>query len=265
MSYKRTILGQLRLIKFLASENSIWITLAVAFKDSFKIRQLVTVRVFGCDVTIRTSTPDIEVARSTLGGEFESASASYPKESKGLIVDAGGYIGTAAIAFARMYPAATIVTVEASGENFRVLQQNVARYPNIKAFHAALVPFASEKTVQLFSRGTGEWGFSVISDAKDGTAIFSQEVATLDVPTILSKFGHSSIMILKMDIEGAELGFLSAPKTWLPITGIYLVELHERIIKGCEAAFLESSRGRFIYKLSGEKFASVNPEHFLKS
>jgi FkbM family methyltransferase len=265
MSYKRTILGQLRLIKFLSSENSIWLTLKVALKDSFGIRQFVTIKIFGCDVTIRTSTPDIEVARSTLGGEFESASASYPKESKGLIIDAGGYIGTAAIAFARMYPAATIVTVEASSENFRVLQENVARYPNIKAFHAALLPVASEKTVQLFSRSTGEWGFTIISDTKDGAATFSQEVATLDVPGILSKFGYSSIMIMKMDIEGAELGFLTAPKNWLPITGVYLVELHERIVKGCEAAFSDSTRGRFIYKLSGEKFASVNPEHFLKS
>ena len=265
MCNKRTVLGQLRLIKFLAKENSIWDALTVAFKDSFKIRQLVTLSIFGCTVTIRTSTPDIEVARSTLGGEFESVSDSYPKDSAGLIIDAGGYIGTAAIAFARMYPSATIVTVEASGENFRVLQENVARYPNIKAFHAALLPVASEKTVQLFSRGTGEWGFTVIGNAKDAATTFSQEVATLDIPGILSKFGHSSIMILKMDIEGAELNFLMAPKTWLPITAIYLVELHERIIKGCEAAFSESSRGRFIYKLSGEKFASVNPEYFLKN
>ena len=56
-----------------------------------------------------------------------------PGLKHGLIIDAGGYLGTAAIAFSEAYPDATVVTIEPSPENFALLVQNTAAYPNIRA------------------------------------------------------------------------------------------------------------------------------------
>lgn len=54
----------------------------------------ITIKIGGISVTVRTATPDLEVAISCLCGEFDPLFAAIPTLRHHLIIDAGGYIGT---------------------------------------------------------------------------------------------------------------------------------------------------------------------------
>jgi FkbM family methyltransferase len=224
-------------------------------------KRAVPVNVHGKSIYIRTSTSDLEVALSSLGKEFSGLRLAYPRSQKGLIVDAGGYIGTAAIALAEMYPEATIVSIEPSRENFELLKRNVAAYQNIFAHNAALAPASETGEVALMSRGTGEWGFTIVEKPQDRPVRFTEKVPVISLERILQEYGSERIMICKMDIEGAEHKLLKQGD-WLEKVDILMIELHERIVAGCEKAFEEANRGRFVHPSGGEKMISVGPGYF---
>ena len=116
--------------------------------------RVVRVCINGTEVSVRKGTPDLKVALSRLTGEFEMLRYLLPKAFDGVIVDAGGYIGAAAIALRKMYPAARVVSIEPSMTNVNILRQNVLGIPNIQVVHAALVS-GDRKSVSLSDRGTG--------------------------------------------------------------------------------------------------------------
>jgi hypothetical protein len=118
------------------------------------VRASITIKISGIPITVRTSTPDIEVAISCLTGEFDRLCEAIPALRHRLIIDAGGYIGTAAIAFARRYPNATIVTLEPNTANYDIMVKNTAAWPNIVTMNSALAPEPRVST--LYNRGTGE-------------------------------------------------------------------------------------------------------------
>jgi FkbM family methyltransferase len=223
-------------------------------------RKTIAVRIKKEYLYIRTSSPDLGVALASLGGEFESISKAYPKSQKGLIIDAGGYIGTAAIALAKMYPEATVVTIEPSSENFEILKKNIVNYKDIHVENAALVPHATG-SVQLHNRGTGDWGFTVVEAPQDADPQFIQNVETITIENILFKYGYDDVMVLKMDIEGGEYQ-LFHEMSWLRSTSVLLVELHERIVRGCEIAFFHANTGRYVYRDRGEKYISIGENYF---
>ncbi len=84
-------------------------------------------------IWVRSATPDLRVAILNLTEEFEYLGELSPEGYSGLIVDGGGYIGTAALKFSEMYPDATVVTVEPSSSNMSVLSRNIAGRENIVA------------------------------------------------------------------------------------------------------------------------------------
>jgi hypothetical protein len=109
-------------------------------------------------VWVRPGTPDLRVAFQSLRSELEILSDLLPPNFNGLIVDAGGYIGTAALKLARMYPAATVISIEASSRNFKMLTRNVAGNDRIVPINAALHA-ESGRSFDLVDRGTGDWAF----------------------------------------------------------------------------------------------------------
>lgn len=214
--------------------------------------------IHGAEIMLRPASPDIGVIRSCLGDEFECLRYAYPTDAIGLILDAGGYIGAAAIALARMYPKATIVTVEPSTENFALLEYNIAPYPNIFAIKAAVAP-ESEGHMELYDRGTGAWGFTVVGSARNGRVL--ESVPLVGISDLLDTYGGGRALIAKIDIEGAEVALLRDPG-WLDQVGVMMIELHERIVPGCEALFWKTSAQRFVFKAEKEKYVSVRPVHF---
>lgn len=256
---------KIRLFFALFKENPLHRLFLFFCCNLFRLTKIFRLKIHGISVHVRTGTPDLKVAHSCLGGEFAAISTAFPRNTKGLIVDAGGYIGTAAIALAQMYPDATILSIEPSGKNFEILRKNIAGYKNIHPLNAALTTEGSPSCVSLMDRGTGQWGFTIVGTHIGKSAdCFIEKTKTITINQILEQAGQNEIMIFKMDIEGAELALLEKPD-WLDKTGILMIELHERIVSGCLKAFDTANRCRYVYREKGEKFISVGKSYFKES
>jgi FkbM family methyltransferase len=207
-------------------------------------------------LSIRPCTPDLSVAVRCFTGEFAAPIAAAKPLRHKLIIDAGGYIGTAAIAFAEAFPEARIVTLEPSLDNFTILERNVRPYPNIVPLNKALG--VTECVVPLRNRGTGEWGFSTVQQPADcPTAAILHTVPVTTIPALIQVFGASGIDLLKLDIEGAEFEILNTPHAWLAATRVLFAELHDRIVPGCGDAFARTSVGRSVVVSGREKVMSL--------
>jgi FkbM family methyltransferase len=228
-----------------------------AASTALRSRKPIRVTVRSVPIFVRPCTPDLAVAKISFSGEFDAAIAATMPLEHNLIIDAGGYIGTAAITLARAFPEATIISLEPSRDNFAMLAMNVRGYPNVVALNMALG--SSEGSTRLVDRGTGEVGFSTVQAPADSAAPSRlHEIAVTTVPDLMQRFGASGIDFLKLDIEGAEHDLLMGQPPWLEATRVVFAELHERIVPGCEAVFAAATADR---KNSaddgGEKILSV--------
>jgi len=232
------------------AKSAKWLALTL-----LNVRRQVRIRISGVPIRVRTLTPDLEVAMSCLGGEFDRVCGAVPTLEHNLIIDAGGYIGTAAIAFAKKYPRAAIVSLEPNTGNFGLLAANTAPWPNIIAMNKAL---ASERSVsELFDRGTGEWGFTLIETAADRTTSRIESVECVTVDQILDQIGSAGADIIKIDIEGGEHALLSRNIGWINKTKAICIELHDRIVPGCSAVWQTAVAGRYNFHSDGEKEISL--------
>jgi len=178
-------------------------------------------------VYVRVGTTDVSIYNALLdGGEYAFELPVAPK----IIVDAGANIGMASIYFARRYPGARILAIEAEADNFRMLQRNVASYPCVFPIHAALWNTDGEITIGLpdsASGQDGEWGYV----AGECGAL----VRAITMATLMREYGIDRIDLLKVDIEGAEKEVFERP-SFLGRVQYLMIETHDRFKAGCAAA-----------------------------
>ena len=260
---KRTIPRQSRIFRHvshlwsLKKRLGLYYAVKFRFAQHFKARS-VKVRLFREHVTIRPNWLDLEVAFESLGGEFDGLKGLLPPTYSGIILDAGGFIGTAAIALSRLYPNAKIVSIEASIKNFEFLKLNVNNINNIFPIHAALMP-KSSGFVELHDSGNGDWGFSTVTKKEYDVYAAPETVKTICINTVRNRFGGDRVGILKLDIEGGELDIFIENREILDEIPIIFVELHDRIIPGCEKEFRAISENRIVTDIGGEKMLSIAP------
>lgn len=218
----------------------------------------VNVTIFGHRIRVRARSRDLGVAVSCLGGEFEPLNGLLDANFDGVIVDAGGYIGTAAIALSQLYPQAQVITIEPSRENIEVLKRNIAHYPRIKVVQGALSGQKGPK-LKLRNRETGHWGYSVVDSPGDrpGASVI-EEVDGFTLSDLVPD--AKKIGILKLDIEGAEKALFEGGDEMLGAIPVIFVELHDRIVQGCSASFKEFSKDRRVMKCGGEKYLSLSAD-----
>jgi FkbM family methyltransferase len=213
------------------------------------------VEIAGRNVFLRENTPDFRVARSNFSGEFSKSIRFADPLKYNFIIDAGGYIGTAAIIFAEAFPRAKVLTIEPSLENYRVLLRNVRSYHNIVPINRALA--SKSGILELFNRQTGNWGFTIVKAPADCLKPeFIHKVAVVTIAELLEEYESCGVDILKLDIEGAEYDLLRSPN-WLPLVRVLMVELHDKILPGCKEAFLAATAGRRNIPTRSEKKLSL--------
>lgn len=210
------------------------------------------------EIYVRKGTPDILVALLSLNEEFESLRYLLPKNFRGLIIDAGAYIGTASISLHKLFPCSKIIAIEPSSDNLKVLKKNLVGHENIEIIQAALTSESNE-FISLKNRFTGNWGFTVVNKPADNPdAEILEEVRTITLEDILKSNNANEIGILKIDIEGGELDLLENSKKDLEKSNIVIAELHERIAPTVTKKFLEFSKGRVLIKNPfEEKYLSI--------
>ena len=221
----------------------------------FNRERLRSVRIGGQSLWIRTNTPDIEVAMSSL---FEKEYGDIRAENPRTIIDLGANIGTSAIFFAQKYPGARIIAVEPEDGNFEMLLKNTHGFENIVAIKAAIWGASDTRTIQ--NRSTGHWGYTVTS-TDNKTESTGQEISCITIKSLMDEHGIESIDLLKMDIEGGEKNVLEDPSEWIDAVKIFTIELHDRICMGCDRAFYLATKDFTTFEKHGEKVTAYRSPH----
>lgn len=121
------------------------------------------------------------------------------------ILDVGSHVGASVAYFARRYPHARIVAIEADPLNFAKLKRNVGALPNVTLVHAAAASHTGALT--LFSAGgVDSWRSSTYRSSASQRAV---SVAAVRLDDVLDRHGAGGPVLIKIDIEGGEYDVLS--------------------------------------------------------
>lgn len=115
------------------------------------------------------------------------------------ILDLGGNIGSSVVYFKRQWPGAEVLVVEPSEENFDLLVKNTDAYPDVQCLRAAVG--AHSGRCHLDGGGRDYAGYRV-TPGDDGS------VEMFDYGSLPLR--GRQVDLLKIDIEGAERGFLAS-------------------------------------------------------
>ena len=124
-----------------------------------------------------------------------------PTENMNLktIIDLGANIGTESIRFGKLYPEARIIAVEAVKRNFEQLQKNISSFQKIEVSHTAI--WSEKCKLKLISATDDSQGWHL--EAVDANQDYDMLGQTFH--DLMQSFKVSSIDVLKVDIEGAEM------------------------------------------------------------
>ena len=136
-----------------------------------------------------------------------------------VIVDAGANVGYSALYFADTYPEAFVLAVEPDAETYRMLEQNCAGHDRIKPVHAAL--WSHDRGVELSGSELNSWSRLV----RDGGS--EHRTSSMRLDQLLAGVPHSRLLILKLDIEGAEREVCLACPDLVRTAPCILVEPHD--------------------------------------
>jgi len=261
MTLKKRVRREIKCFKrlWLIRKENRWSALAhhliFRWMGSKKPRQL---SVGGKQIWLRPATTDAIVAVSSLvRGEFDSVTRYKDAENCKFIIDAGSYIGTAALAFSERFPAALIVCIEPSPENYAMLRKNIEGYPRIVSLNSALLGL--KRPIRLYDKMTGEWGYTVVAPkgAADSSSTDFGPVEGVTVDDIMRMYEADKIDIFKLDIEGTEKEILENSGTWIDKCDVIIAELHDRYVAGCSAAYATATSHMEQVKNIGEKRLAV--------
>lgn len=170
------------------------------------------------------------------------------------IIDGGANIGLAAIYFAQRFPAATIISIEPSKENFDLLQTNTA---SLKQVHCLQNGIWNKDVGLMITNITGDKNAFMVAEVPDETM---HAIKAVSIDTIMQQAGINSIDILKLDIEGAEKElFAFNYANWLPKTKMIILELHDFMKKGAsKSVFAAISKYDFSFSMMGENIILTN-------
>src|ERR1700722_8950488 len=152
-------------------------------------------------VFLRLSTSDVCAYRDVLICQDKPYDPRIPNFSPRTIVDVGAHIGMASLLFARRYPMAKIIAVQAAlwKENGEVRLGKSTAHP--------------------------KGAFAI---AEDG----DQRVRAVTMETLMRENELSTIDFLKVDIEGAERDVFQSC-VWIKNVRVMAIELHDRVRPDC--------------------------------
>jgi FkbM family methyltransferase len=137
-----------------------------------------------------------------------------------LIVDAGANIGLASIFLARYFPEADFELVEADEANAAVARVNIADYPQMRLHNRALWHEHTKLSI-LPSKD-----FSTLRVEANGSGVAIRSVESITMADLVAGRAED-LLLVKMDIEGAEREVLSCNNDWLKASPVIIIEPHD--------------------------------------
>jgi FkbM family methyltransferase len=125
---------------------------------------------------------------------------------KGIYLDVGANIGATAMPVARQRPDAQVICIEADPAIASILRRNVAenRLPNITIIESLAGP-CSKDAVEFYSAPVNQFGMGSVGKQFDLPPKLLKQVA---LDQCLDQMGIDQVDVVKLDVEGAELGVL---------------------------------------------------------
>ena len=175
-----------------------------------------------------------------------------------VIIDCGGNIGLSVRWFAQRFPEARVVVIEPDERNFDMLQRNLASY--------------SERVVMVKGGVWPESGWLHIRNPEAGSAAFQVAPCVADTPGAFRAYGidelqvlggGGELLIVKLDIEGAQSALFSAHTEWVGRAHLISLELDDWLMpwQGTSRKFFAClSRYPFEYLLGGESIFCFRDE-----
>jgi FkbM family methyltransferase len=151
-----------------------------------------------------------------------------------IIIDCGANIGLSSLWYARQFPKAKIIAVEPDQSNFAIASKNVASYPNITLIYGGV--WDTSSPLSIANPDAEPWAFRV--EEGEGSSIpgFTIDQLSEEMP----------ILIVKIDIEGAEKALFRSNIHWMDRTGLIAIELHDWLFPGAGTSqpFMKAIAGR---------------------
>lgn len=203
-----------------------WLGFKLYVIKKIKFPQRIKVRLPGFRDTLflRPNTSDLDVFQQVfIEEEYEFILDQDPE----VIIDAGSNIGLASIYYSLRYPKAKVFAIEPESSNYKVLKENIKKYPNIVSIQKAV--WHTKTCLKISNPLDSKFSFRI--EESDG------EVLSITIDQLMEEYGLPFIDILKMDIEGAEKEVFSHAPHWLAKVGMIAIELHDKIKIGCNRSF----------------------------
>jgi len=226
--------------------GGLWKTNKYLFeKHILRKKQLkLTVKGTNTPIYLRNFTSDINIfAQIFINKEYENGIKALPVPK--IIFDCGANIGLAALYFNYRYPYALIYCFEPEHSNYKLLQQNVASYSNIKTYEQAIWTDTERLYLNLNNPNDS---FTVTKKNNDEAAL----VDAISLNDFLFENQIDKIDLLKIDIEGAELPLFSKNLDWIQKVDVIIVEIHERINPGSTQYINDLLTHHFTISYTGE-------------
>lgn len=141
-----------------------------------------------------------------------------PSFKPDLIIDAGANIGLFSAYYANKFPNTPVVSIEPESSNFEMLLKNTSHLPNVTCLKKGL--WGEDARLRIKNTESQKWAFELES-APDG------EIESIGVNKILRDYGsEAKLVLLKMDIEGADCDVLARNLQWIDSLGGLYIEVH---------------------------------------
>jgi FkbM family methyltransferase len=220
---------------------------ALQFKLGDRGRKLfaLTLPDFAAPIWLRGGTVDVRVFLQVLVDKgYDISDTAQGKElrrrydsliasgGEPLIIDCGANIGLTSVWYARQFPEATIIAVEPEESNLEIASKNLAAYPNIR-----LVPggvWDTPTQLSIVNPDAEPWAFQV-EEGKGSIPAFTIDQLSEGKP----------ILMVKVDIEGAEKALFRSNTDWMDRTDLIAIELHDWLFPnvGTSQSFMKAIAG----------------------
>jgi FkbM family methyltransferase len=230
-----SLLSKFRRIRRLKKEIGFWSAYRVVAVRSRGHTFCIRPRRLNREIFLRSGSSDFKCFKKVfIDEEYRSPFVEDPN----LIVDAGANIGMATLYYSMLYPSARIYSIEPEESNFVLLAKNCKGLPNVTLIKAAL--WKDGENLVIADSDAEKWEFTVaVGGACSGGN--EEEVQSITISDILRISNSEIIDILKIDIEGAEREVFAQGYTdWLGSVRGIVIELHDRVIRGCTKVFYKA-------------------------
>lgn len=155
-----------------------------------------------------------------------------PESETLTIIDAGANIGMSALYFARAFPQARVIALEADQANYELCCANMkdSALDKVTVLHQALWKEGAWLNLAADFRDGRAWARSVVPTI-EASRVHGQSVEGIDLNSLLTCYAPDGVDLLKIDIEGAENQVFESPEmvaTWLPKIRFIALEIHNQ-------------------------------------